>query len=245
MLISIIMPYFRKKKYVKFSVKSILNQSYKNFELLIVYDDYKFNDLALINKIKNLDKRIKIIINKTNQGAGYSRNIGINHSKGNYIAFLDADDIWKKDKLLKQINFMKKKGSKISHTSYEIINTKGLITGQRKAHLMNFKKMMKSCDVGLSSVILKKNILNKNIKFPNLETKEDFVLWLKITKKGINIDPLDINLMQWRNTENSLSSPIIRKLMDGYAVYRKFLNFSRLKSFFYLAILSLNYLKKI
>lgn len=245
MLISIIMPYFRKKKYVKYSVKSILNQSYKNFELLIVYDDYKFNDLALINKIKNLDKRIKIIINKTNQGAGYSRNIGINHSKGNYIAFLDADDIWKKDKLLKQINFMKKMGSKISHTSYEIINNRGLIIGQRKAHLMTFKKMMKSCDVGLSSVILKKNILNKNIKFPNLETKEDFVLWLKITKKGINIDPLDINLMLWRNTENSLSSSIIRKLMDGYAVYRKFLNFSRLKSFFYLALLSLNYLKKI
>jgi len=245
MLISIIMPYFRKKKYVKYSVKSILNQSYKNFELLIVYDDYKFNDLALINKIKNLDKRIKIIINKTNQGAGYSRNIGINHSKGNYIAFLDADDIWKKDKLLKQINFMKKKGSKISHTSYEIINNRGLIIGQRKAHLMTFKKMMKSCDVGLSSVILKKNILNKNIKFPNLETKEDFVLWLKITKKGINIDPLDINLMLWRNTENSLSSSIIRKLIDGYVVYRKFLNFSRLKSFFYLALLSLNYLKKI
>ena len=244
MLISIIMPYFRKKKYVKHSVKSILNQSYKNFELLIIYDDYDLDDLELINNIKSLDKRIKVIINKTNQGAGYSRNIGINHSRGSYIAFIDSDDIWKKDKLLKQIKFMKKNSSKISHTSYEIIDNNGKITGKRKANLISFKKIIKSCDVGLSSVILKKNLLSKITKFPNLKTKEDFVLWLKITRKGINIDPLDVNLVQWRNVHNSLSSSILRKLLDGYTVYRKFLNFGRLKSFFYLIILSLNYVKK-
>ena len=245
MLISIIMPYFRKKKYVKNSVRSILNQSFKNFELLIIYDDNILEDLKLIKEIKSLDKRIKVIVNKSNQGAGYSRNIGIKNSRGTYIAFLDADDIWKKDKLLRQIKFMKKNHSKISHTSYEIINNNGLVVGKRKANLMNFKKIVKSCDVGLSSVILKKNILSKNIKFPNLKTKEDFVLWLKITKKGINIDPLEANLMQWRNAHKSLSSSTIRKLLDGYSVYRNFLNFGRIKSFFYLIILSYNYVKKI
>ena len=121
----------------------------------------------------------------------------------------------------------------------------GLLTASRGFdHKFKNLEIIKSCDVGLSSVILKKNLLSKITKFPNLKTKEDFVLWLKITRKGINIDPLDVNLVQWRNVHNSLSSSILRKLLDGYTVYRKFLNFGRLKSFFYLIILSLNYVKK-
>ena len=243
MLVSIIMPYFRKKKYVIYSVLSALNQTLKNFELIIVYDNETSDELNLINKIKKLDKRIKIIKNKSNIGAGLSRNVGIDHSKGVYLAFLDADDLWHKNKLFEQIKFMRKKNIEISHTSYEIIDDDLTVRGTRQAKPMNYKKLIKSCDIGLSTVIIKKNLM-KNLRFPNLKTKEDYVLWLEIAKNGKTIHALNTKLTQWRKSDNSLSSSAVRKLIDGYYVYRHYLKFSVIKSLYSLLVLSINFLNK-
>ena len=244
MLVSIIMPYFKKKKYVKYSVLSVLNQTFKNFELIIVYDNETNDELKFINKIKKLDKRIKVIKNKFNIGAGLSRNVGIDNSKGAYLAFLDADDLWLKNKLFAQIKFMRQKNIEISHTSYEIIDDDLAIRGTRQAKLMNYKKLIKSCDIGLSTVIIKKSLI-KNLRFPNLKTKEDYVLWLEIAKKGKTIHALNTKLTQWRKSKNSLSSSVVRKLTDGYYVYRHHLKFSVIKSLYSLLVLSINFLKKI
>ena len=121
---SVIIPYFKKKNNIKKTIKSAISQSYTNLEIILIYDDENKSDLAYLNNLKKLDKRIKIIINKKNLGAGESRNIGIKNSRGKFICFLDADDIWKKNKLLFQINLMIKKKSHISHTTYEIRNSK-------------------------------------------------------------------------------------------------------------------------
>ena len=243
MLVSIIMPYFKKKKYVKHSVLSVLNQTFKNFELIIIYDNETSNELKFINKIKKLDKRIKVIKNKFNIGAGLSRNVGIDHSKGVYLAFLDADDLWHKNKLFAQIKFMRKKDIEISHTSYEIIDDDLVIRGTRQAKLMNYKKLIKSCDIGLSTVIIKKSLI-KNLRFSNLKTKEDYVLWLEIAKKGKIIHALNTRLVQWRKSNNSLSSSVVRKLTDGYYVYRYYLKFNVIKSLYSLLVLSINFLNK-
>ncbi len=108
-LVSIIIPYFKKKNHIKLTIKSILNQRYKNIEIIIIYDNSNKNELKFIEKIKKLDKRIQIIVNNKNIGAGASRNKAIKKSKGKYIAFLDADDLWRPKKLQKQISYMKKK----------------------------------------------------------------------------------------------------------------------------------------
>ena len=94
---------------MKQSIESVLNQTYSNFEIIIIYDDTDIEDLNYINEIKKLDKRIKIIQNQKNIGAGYSRNIGMSESRGDYIAFLDCDDCWQKEKLSKQLKFMQEK----------------------------------------------------------------------------------------------------------------------------------------
>ena len=106
--VSIIIPYFKKEFFIKNTIKSILNQTYQNFEIIVVYDD---DDLSEFNIVKKILKKTqhKIIINKKNIGVGLSRNRGIQYAKGKYIAFCDADDIWHKDKLKIQINFMEKK----------------------------------------------------------------------------------------------------------------------------------------
>ena len=167
-LISVIIPYYKKKEYIISSINSALNQTYKNLEIIIIYDDLNKEDLNLLKKIKKKDKRIKIYINKKNLGAGRSRNKGIKLSKGIFVAFLDSDDLWKKNKLKKQIFFMKKNGINASHTSYTIINSNNKIIGSRNAKDMSYKLLLKSCDIGLSTVILKKEIITSKIKFANI-----------------------------------------------------------------------------
>ena len=115
-LVTVIIPYYKKKKYIAKTIESAIAQSYKNIEIIIIYDNGSDTDLDYIKKLKALDLRIKLIINKKNIGAGKSRNKGIQIAKGKYISFLDSDDLWKKDKLKKQLKIMKKK--KFKYFSY-------------------------------------------------------------------------------------------------------------------------------
>ena len=215
-LVSIITPYYKKKKYIELTINSVLQQTYKNFELIIIYDDQNKEDLNLLKNLTKKDKRIKLYINKKNLGAGRSRNKGIKLCQGSLIAFLDADDLWARNKLKKQIFFMKKSLVDISHTSYHIINSDNKKIGNRIAKDMNHKLLLSSCDIGLSTVIMKKKIITNKIKFANINTKEDYVLWLKITLHNRKILALKNNLTKWRKLNDSLSASKIQKLYDGY-----------------------------
>ncbi len=244
-LVSVIIPYFKKKKYIKRSIESVISQSYKNIEVILIYDDNEKNELNFIKKLVKKDKRINLIINNKNLGAGESRNLGMKKAKGKYIAFIDSDDLWHREKLKLQINFMNKSNINFSHTSYKILNEKNKIIGERKAKdFTSIQKFAKSCDIGLSTVIIKKKILDKKLKFAKLKTKEDFVLWLRILEKNIKIYGLNKNLSYWRKTSGSLSSSIFQKLFDGYKVYNKYMKFNFFMSMYYLLCLSINYLKK-
>ena len=243
-LVSVITPYYKKKKFISQTINSVLQQTYSNFELIIIYDDKNYSDLLFIKKITKKDKRVKIIVNKKNIGAGKSRKKGIELSKGKFLAFLDADDYWNRNKLKEQISFMNKNNINISHTSYYIIDSSDRIIGNRKALDRNHAQLLSSCDIGLSTVILDKKLITKNINFANIKTKEDYVLWLKITLNKNIIFAFKKNFTKWRKLNNSLSSSTFQKMKDGYNVYRKYMNFNPIKSIIHLLILSFNYLLK-
>ena len=222
-LVSVVMPYFKKINFFEQAYYSVQNQSYKNFEIIIIYDDPYKKDLENLKKIVK-KKNTKIIINKKNLGAGASRNKGIKIAKGQYIAFIDSDDLWKKDKIKLQIKFMIENNCNFSHTSYSVINKNKKFIGIRKAKKkLSFNKLLNSCDIGLSTVIINKKILKK-LKFPKIKTKEDFVLWLNISKKH-EIIGLNKNLASWRKLDNSLSSNLKQKLIDGFRVYYIYMSF--------------------
>ena len=182
-LVSVIIPYHKKKLYFEKTISSILNQSYKNFEIILIYDDNNLDELDFLKKIEKKTKKIKLTINKKNLGPGLSRNKGIMLSKGSYIAFCDADDIWKKNKLNLQIKFMKKYNLSFSHTNYFVIDKKDKKVGKFKAKSkIEYQDLLKSCDIGLSTVIVKKNLLKK-IYFANLKQKKIFVYGFKLLKK--------------------------------------------------------------
>ena len=228
-LVSVIMPYYNKKNYFLKSISSALKQTYINLEILIIYDDQNRDDLEYIESCIKNDSRVKIIFNDNNKGVAYSRNKAISIACGEYIAFLDCDDYWEANKIELQLNFMLTHGYDFSHTTYQVINYNGKIVSTIRAReTLKYKKLLKSCDIGLSSVILKRKLLS-DMKFPELKTKEDFVLWLGLAKKSVNLVGLDKPLMFWRKTSNSLSSSVLQKLKDAFKVYYLY----EKKNFFY------------
>ena len=151
--VSVIMPFFKKRHYFLASYNSVINQTYKNYEIIIIYDDNDLSDLKYIKSVIN-NKLTKIIINKRNLGVGLSRNIGIIQSKGQFIAFLDCDDIWYPTKLEEQINYIKKKKINFLYSSYDVIDKDGnyIYSVKAKKNLF-YKDLLWSCDIGLSTVI--------------------------------------------------------------------------------------------
>lgn len=243
-LISIIIPFYKKKEYIAQTINSIIKQSYKNFELILIYDDPDKSDLRYVKKILKNIKRKKIIINNNNMGAGLSRNLGILKAKGKYISFIDSDDIWKKDKLKNQLSFMLNNKIEFCFTSYSIINKKNTIIKFIKAKKnIDYQDLIKSCDIGLSTVMLKKKLLKK-IKFTKIKTKEDYILWLKLSKKNVKMLGLDQKLVLWRKLDDSLSSSVFQRVKDAIYVYNDFLKYNFIKSTYHIFLMSLNSFRK-
>jgi len=242
-IVSIIIPYFKKENYFFESFLSAYNQTYKKKEIIIIYDDNDKNFLFYIRNIIKKYKNTKLIVNKKNIGAGLSRNKGIHFSKGKYIAFLDSDDLWDKEKLTNQIQFMRENNAVFSHTSYRILNFNSTVVGKQIAsNRISYSNLLNSCDICLSSVVVEKKIL-KEFPFKNLITKEDYSLWLRIIKK-YEIRGFKEVLVSWRKTDLSLSSSLIQKLQDAFYIYFYQEKFSFFTSVLKTCVLCLFFIKK-
>tara|TARA_B100000902_G_C27317349_1_gene922143 strand:- start:3553 stop:4416 length:864 start_codon:yes stop_codon:yes gene_type:complete len=243
--ISIIIPYHKKKDFFQETISSISKQTYKNFEIIIIYDDNDKSELGYVKKIlKSFKLNKKLIVNHKTIGAGLSRNKGVRFSKGKYIAFCDADDLWKKNKLEYQLKFMKNKNIEFSFSNYHIVNHNSKIIGKFVSPKNIFPEdLIKSCDIGLSTVMLKKSLMKKE-NFSELTTKEDYLLWVNLIKYTKNYVGINKDLVSWRYLNNSLSGSNLQKLKDAYTLYRHYLNYSFLFSFFCVIRLSYYALKK-
>ena len=242
--VTVIMPYFKKKSFFKEAYYSVLNQGIKNLEIIVIYDDEDHSDISYINKIINNNKNTILLINKKNFGVGISRNIGIKKAKGKYIAFLDCDDIWNKNKIKYQLNFMKKNNLDISYTSYSVIDKFGeKLCNVKIKNEMTYRDFLRSCDIGLTTVVMKKSIFD-NFKFNKIKTKEDYLLWLQLSKSGHKFIGIKKILSSWRINKNSLSNNIVQKVIDSFRIYYQFEKQNFLKTIVSIIILSLLAFKK-
>jgi len=265
-LVSVIIPYFNKKEYIKQTVDSVLKQTLQDFEIVIIYDDENLEDYEYLIENFKKNPNIKVIKNPKNLGAGISRNIGIKNSAGEFLAFLDADDLWLPSKLEEQMKYMMDNNIIFSFSNYEkkFLKKKNIQVTCDKKKLnyndllkscdiglstvilkkkLNYNDLLKSCDIGLSTVILKKKII-KNELFPNIRTQEDYVAWLRITKMNIEAYNLEKSLVIWNEVTKSLSSNIFQKISDGFKVYYVYEKFGIFKSLYFLIRLSINSLKR-
>tara|TARA_B100001057_G_scaffold476121_1_gene543676 strand:- start:5574 stop:6323 length:750 start_codon:yes stop_codon:yes gene_type:complete len=243
-LISIVITYFKKRKYIKQTLDSISNQTYKNYEIIFIYDDINREDHNFIKNLLSKFKKKKLIFNKFNLGAANSRNKGINLSKGSYIAFIDSDDTWKKNKLKEQLDYMKKNQYHFCFTSYEVIDENNRVIKKKRVLSDAFYlDLYNSNFIGLSTVMIDKKIINR-MRFPNLKTQEDFALWLFLLRKGFKLRHFKRNLSTWRKTKNSLSSNIIQKLQDAFKLYYFYENKNFIFAIYSVMVLSYNKLIK-
>ena len=241
-LVSVIIPYFKKKEYIEKTLESILNQTFKDFEIIIIYDDDDLQEYNFLVNICNGIEKIKIIKNSKNLGAGVSRNIGIKNSSGKFFAFIDADDLWLPKKLDKQISFMTKNNIEFCFCGYQKKLLNKNIDVKVDKNELNFNDLINSNVIGLSTVVLKKNIIEENL-FPKLKTQEDYAAWLKLIKKNKAYN-LQETLVIWNKSSNSLSSNFFQKISDAFKVYYLYENFNIIKSIYCLIKLSLNSLRR-
>ena len=213
-LVSIIIPFYNRIKQLELSLESVLNQTYKNIEIILI-NDGSTESIARIKKIHESHENINLIHNKENLGVSYSRNIGIDFAKGKYISFQDSDDEWLKNKIEIQIEFMKKKNIKFLYTGYLRRN---LLT--KKIAKINVPKTYKlpfiafKCKIATPTVIFEKEIC-KDIKFKtNLKYGEDVIFWSEISKttdlKGLNIPTAIVNVTKRSTSQN------IHNQREGY-----------------------------
>ena len=223
-LVSIIVPVYNSEKFIKDTIKTVEEQTYKSWELLLINDCSTDNSKEIIKEYANKDKRIKLINLEENSGAAVARNKGIELAEGRYIAFLDADDLWNKDKLKRQVEFMKNNNYVFSFTGYEFANEDGIGNGKivTVPFKINYKQALKNTTIWTSTVMfdIKKLGGRELIKMPNVRRGQDTATWWKVLKTGIDAYGLNETLSLYRRSNNTLSSNKIKALKRTWNLYR-------------------------
>jgi glycosyltransferase involved in cell wall biosynthesis len=221
MFVSVIIPNYNCEKFINQTIDSVIAQTFDNWEMIIVDDCSADNSVSIIEKYANNEKCIKLIKLDKNSGVSNARNIGLQNAKGNYIAFLDSDDYWDKNKLQEQISFMKDQNIPLSYTSYIKIDEKGEKIGEIKApESVDYKKMLKSNFIACSSSMVKKEAIG-DLTFPSLKLRQDHAFWLSILKKGYIAYGLNKPLLFYRVRSNSASSNKIIAAKYQWKLYRE------------------------
>lgn len=205
-LVSIITPTYNCGKYIEETIKSVINQTHKNWEMIIIDDCSTDNTKSIVEEYQKKYPNIKYHILENNSGAAVARNMAIKMAKGKFIAFLDSDDLWDKEKLEKQINFMKENDYNFTYTNYEEIDEESksinrFVTGPKKITKLG---MYNYCWPGCLTVMYNAEKIGL-IQIENLSKNNDYAIWLKVIQKA-NCYLLDENLARYRIRAGSISN---------------------------------------
>ncbi len=238
--IDIILPNYNSSKFIIKTIRSILRQTYKNWKLIIVDD---FSNIETVNILKKISKKknIKVFFLNRNRGAGFCRNFAIKKSNSPYIAFIDSDDIWKKDKLKKQISFMKKNNFLFSYTDYKTFGEKNRKVSNPSK--IDYNSFLKNTSIATSTMMIKRNIIG-NIKFTDTKICEDFFFKCKLLKKIGYAYCLKEYLTNYRIRKKSLQSNNLRNFYWIWKINKNYNKLNIFDNFVSLLFISLNSLMK-
>lgn len=233
-LVSIITPTFNSEKFVGETIYSVLNQTYSNWEMIIVDDCSTDHTVELVKAYQNWDNRIKLIELEENGGAAIARNVAIKHAKGRFIAFLDSDDLWLPEKLERQLEFMLKKDIAFSFTKYIRIYENGEETKaiSKTPKSVDYDYLMKHCVIGCLTVMIDTEKTGE-IQMTNIRSRQDYALWLTLTRKGFLAYGLPEVLARYRLVKGSVSSNKWKVAKQNWYLYRHIEKQSLSKSIWY------------
>lgn len=217
-LVSIIMPAYNCADYIVESIRSVQSQTYRNWELIIADDKSTDGTVDIVRVMAEDDNRIRLLETDRNLGPAAARNRAMDVANGNYIAFLDSDDVWYPDKLQKQLDFMEANGYSFTYTAYEKINERsekmGIVVSAPKS--VNYSSMLYRGDpIGNLTVVYDATKLGK-FYVPDIKKRNDFALWLKIMHACERAYGLNEVLASYRVRSGSISSTRKSELLKYY-----------------------------
>jgi len=234
-LISVIMPSFNSEKHIKESIESIQSQTYENWELIIVDGMSKDNTVKIIKEYLQIDKRIIYIANSDDNGPAQARSEGLKIASGEYFAFIDSDDLWKKNKLAIQIKFMLDKNCKFSYTKYKKLLLDGSLSkASMGGHDSNsFNQYLRRRGIANSTVMVKRECIDDEVlNTVGKSHGEDTLWWLLILRKGYTAYAIQADLVVYRDVEDSLSSKVLKHQFTVWHSYRNELGLNIFKASF-------------
>ncbi len=232
--VSIITPCYNSSLFLKETTESVINQTFTDWEWLITDDCSNDNSVEIIKSTN--DSRIKLIQSEENGGAGHARNLSLEKATGRFITFLDADDFWEPNFLEEMIGFMKKENAEIAYSNYARCdeNLVPKIDDFKADKEVTFNNLLKTCRLSLLSSMYDSQRVGKEF-FPEGSKREDHVMWLNLLKKIPEGKPYPKTMAKYRMHASSVSRKKTNIMKDQYLVYKDYMKFSTLKSWYYTA----------
>ncbi|MEN2398487.1 glycosyltransferase family 2 protein [Flavobacterium sp. MC2016-06] len=222
-LVSIIIPTYNTEKFIRATLQSVINQSYQNWEMILVDDASTDQTVFIIEEFAQNDNRIKLFKLAKNSGNGFARNVALEKATGKYIAYLDADDVWFPEKLEKQIQFLKINNLPFTFSFYDCIDEEGNDLNRRVEAPLNltYKQLFYCNYVGNLTAIYDADYFGK-IALPASQKRQDWRLWLTILKQIKTTKPVPEPLAFYRIRKDSISSSKFKLIKHNFGVYREF-----------------------
>ena len=232
--VSIIMPAYNASLFIEESIRSVISQTYRFWELVIVDDASQDRTPEILRYWSDLDKRIVIDLLSVNRGAAFARNHGLAIARARYVAFLDSDDHWHPDKLSRQLAFMEQGSFAFTCTGFEVMDAEGkrLNSAPIPHGELSYKDILGNCIIGCSTVILDRHQFSA-IQFPDMRSRQDFALWLNLLRDGTKAIGLPEILTRYRLSPNGVSRNKWMAASQMWRVYREHEGFGVFKTFRY------------
>ncbi|MFW4406571.1 glycosyltransferase family 2 protein [Lactiplantibacillus paraplantarum] len=231
--VSVILPVFNSQDFIQETIESVLDQSLKTFELIIINDASTDDTESIIQSYD--DQRIVYEKLNKNSGVATARNVGIKIAHGKFIAFIDSDDCWNKDKLRCQVSFMNENNISFSYSNYSLVNVSGRVI-KRINNLpkkSTYQSLLRTNSIPLLTVIIDRQLI-KRYEFLDMH-HEDYATWLQILRKSDECAILHPHITAYyRIRENSVSSNKLKSLRWTWQIYRRSEHLSVVKSIYYL-----------
>lgn len=243
--VSVIMPAYNAEAYIEAAIRSVMNQTMPDWELIVLDDGSRDGTCGIVEGLAAEDPRVTLVRNSENMGVARTRNRGFDLCSGRYAALLDSDDVWHPDKLEKQLARMEQTGAELSCTSYAIVDADGkkIRNDVTVPEWITFEQLLKVNKIGCSTVMLDARILKEH-RFRTDFYHEDYVLWLQLLRSGIRAAGCTEVLADWRYIANSRSFNKKKAAGNRWKIYREYLGLSLPKSLWLFANYGASGLKK-
>lgn len=243
--VSVITPVYNVEKYIETTLESVFTQTYKDIEIVLVDDCSKDKSAELIAKYKKTHPEIVYFLQPKNMGAGAARNKALELASGQYVAFLDSDDLWLPEKTERQIDLMKEKNSPFSYAAIEMMDEDGKIfKGKRNLkEVCDYKYLLHNTIIATSSVIVDRIMLG-DFRMPLRRGGQDYATWLSLLREGAVACGINEALVRYRVSSNSLSSNKFKSIKQVWEIQTQDEHINKVSAAFHVGCFAFNAAKK-